>query len=152
MTARVLSEIAAERAAQDVKWGEQNHPDGTGGLIAQEEAAIERAWTNDQAAAGVLTWADILQEEVSEAFAEDDPAKLRAELVQVAAVAVAWVAAIDRRASRVTPGELETLHTLDHGPNVRVPARGGPVGALLWLAGAWGLLAAVIVAVVVICR
>ncbi|MFI1165600.1 hypothetical protein ACH4UM_18790 [Streptomyces sp. NPDC020801] len=36
-------------------------------------------------------------EEALEALAEDDPGKLRAELVQVAAVAVAWIEAIDRR-------------------------------------------------------
>jgi hypothetical protein len=34
---------------------------------------------------------------VAEALAEDDPTLLRAELIQVAAVAVAWVEAIDRR-------------------------------------------------------
>jgi hypothetical protein len=49
---------------------------------------------------GYLDWLHILREEVAEAFAESDPAKLRAELVQVAAVAVNWVEAIDRRAAR----------------------------------------------------
>ena len=36
--------------------------------------------------------------ELSEALAETDPTRLRAELLQVAAVAVRWVTAIDERA------------------------------------------------------
>ncbi|MEY9934267.1 hypothetical protein ABH926_008932 [Catenulispora sp. GP43] len=39
----------------------------------------------------------MLLEEVYEALAEVDPAALRAELVQVAAVAAAWVEDIDSR-------------------------------------------------------
>ena len=42
-------------------------------------------------------------EEVAEAFEEHDPARLRSELVQVAAVAVAWVEKIDRDARNATP-------------------------------------------------
>jgi hypothetical protein len=38
-----------------------------------------------------------LLEEVFEAMAEDSPVKLAHELTQVAAVAVAWVEAIERR-------------------------------------------------------
>jgi hypothetical protein len=53
-----------------------------------------------RAAEKTLKWVDILEEEVAEAAAESDPAKLRAELVQVAAVAVAWIEAIDRRAAK----------------------------------------------------
>lgn len=44
-----------------------------------------------------MDWLHILREEVAEAFAETDPVALRGELVQVAAVAVAWAEAIDRR-------------------------------------------------------
>ena len=39
---------------------------------------------------------------VGEAFAESDPDKLRTELIQVAAVAVAWIESIDRN-SEATP-------------------------------------------------
>jgi hypothetical protein len=46
-----------------------------------------------------LTWRDILLEEVYEAFAETDSDRLREELIQVAAVALSWVDAIDRRKS-----------------------------------------------------
>jgi hypothetical protein len=105
------TEIIEERARQDIKWGEQNHPNGTGpdGLLLDDVTdhrhGIRRfkALRNDaivqtdlRATDGTLTFADILLEEVFEALAEKDPAKLRAELIQVAAVAAQWVEAIDR--------------------------------------------------------
>jgi hypothetical protein len=95
--APVLAAIANERARQDAKWGEQNHPDGTGGPVMRQQADAARAACQYLAKNGGPDWRAILLEEVYEALAEDDPAKLRAELVQVAAVAAAWVAAIDRR-------------------------------------------------------
>jgi len=104
----VLTEVAAERLRQDERWGEQNHPDGTGvvplraSLIAillgrpSEEAKKLNAVAVRQDA---LTWNLILLEEVLEALEERDPERLREELVQVAAVAVGWCEAIDRRAN-----------------------------------------------------
>lgn len=82
-----LSDVVSERAAQDLKWGEQSHDHPT--------------------------WLAILTEEVGEASEEvlnlrfpdaskrpgepyETLAALRDELVQVAAVAVAWVENIDR--------------------------------------------------------
>lgn len=101
---RVYSEIGRERAAQDAKWGEQNHPDGTGrpGDGFQAEMAREICKANGP---GEDNWRDILTEEVHEAYAETDPARLRAELVQVAAVVVAWIEAIDRRGPGSTSPE-----------------------------------------------
>lgn len=95
--APILAEVQAERERQDARWGEQNHPDGTGGIEARRIA--EDARRNCQAAAerGTVTWLLISDEEHCEALAESDPVKLRAELVQDAAVKVAWIAAIDRR-------------------------------------------------------
>ncbi len=94
---RVLEEVCSERTRQHAKWGEQNWPDGTNWEWRMQrdlaQAECERA-----ARSGAATYMHILKEEVLEAFAEEDPAKLRAELVQAAAVAVAWVEAIDRRA------------------------------------------------------
>ncbi|MDX3637787.1 NUDIX hydrolase [Streptomyces europaeiscabiei] len=97
--APILAEVQAERERQDAKFGEQNHPDGTGLPIYQHSARRYRDAADRNAAAGVLAWRDVLLEEVHEALAEKDPAALRAELVQVAAVAAAWIAAIDRRAA-----------------------------------------------------
>lgn len=95
-----LADVAAERAAQDAKWGQQDHPDGTGmGFLPLAGLIRDMSRTNCDAEhrAGRGTWELILAEEFWEAVAEADPAKLRAELIQVAAVAVAWAEAIDRR-------------------------------------------------------
>ena len=85
-----LREVAAERIRQNAKWGEQNHPNGAGDeyIAAANEA---RTVCAEAFAQGVGTWRDVLAEEVYEAFAETDPVLLRAELIQVAAVAAAWV-------------------------------------------------------------
>jgi len=106
----IAAEIIAERVAQDEKWGEQNHPDGTGPthIPAFQAPGFERCsmeqlayrqirLTNRAIDEGTLTWRDILLEEVFEALAESDPAKLHGELIQVAAVAAAWAECIDRR-------------------------------------------------------
>jgi len=109
----VLREVTAERAAQDAKWGEQNHPDGTGEnwvaklhpalgwspklTAAQHAAWLARVACQRDAKKGTTTWTGIALEEVAEAFAETDTAALRGELVQIAAVMVAWIEAIDRR-------------------------------------------------------
>jgi hypothetical protein len=106
----VLAEITAEQAAQHAKFGEQNHPDGTGPYVKnpdrmsnmEDQSAVARLDCQEAAKTGSLNWMLILREEVYEAFAEVDPAALRAELVQVAAVAVTWVEAIDRRGEGVS--------------------------------------------------
>lgn len=97
-----LEEVAQERLRQVDLWGHQNHADGTGRpcdvvTADQQREACERAFRE-----GWGTWSSILREEVAEAFAESDPAALRTELIQVAAVACAWVEAIDRRAAKET--------------------------------------------------
>ncbi|NBE94789.1 hypothetical protein FE391_39700 [Nonomuraea sp. KC401] len=97
--AKVLADVAAERAAQDARWGTQVLPDGTGGDRAVAESGVARHATDTAAREGALTWRHILAEEVLEAFAETEPGRLRAELVQVAAVAVKWAQALDRRPS-----------------------------------------------------
>ena len=108
----VIGEVVRERTAQDKKWGEQNHRNGTGpkttpvaGIVrvsgiamnpASELASEAKKATDKKTAAGHLTYADIFLEEVFEALAEEDPEKLRVELIQCAAVAVAWIEKIDR--------------------------------------------------------
>jgi hypothetical protein len=94
--AKVLADVTAERAAQDAMWGIQDIADGTG--PERTEAADQaKKDVSDAAREGLLTWRHILLEEVLEAFAEDDPGALRTELIQVAAVAVKWAQALDRR-------------------------------------------------------
>ena len=99
-SAPVLVEVGAERIQQDVKWGQQDHEDGTGYEYLREQADRARRECDAAFAAGVGTWRHILREEYREAVACSDPAELRAELVQVAAVCVAWIEAIDRREGR----------------------------------------------------
>lgn len=94
---RILADIAIERDQQDVKWGQQAHPDGTGDPALAAYAMLAKQRTDDAAQSGVLTWMLILNEEFAEACVESDLSKLRAELIQTAAVAVAWVEDIDRR-------------------------------------------------------
>lgn len=92
----VLAEVLLERAAQDARWGEQNHPDGTSVTFCPVAEHAKRR-CGRKALAGTLTFADILNEEFWEAMCEKDSPSLREELLQVAAVAVAWIEAIDRR-------------------------------------------------------
>lgn len=109
-TQSVLDEVLLERQRQNEKWGEQNHPclnqrlleaeaDGPG-LMAQyyripserdAKAVCDRRFKND---AG--TFADILIEEVAETIGTFNIEKRRQEVIQIAAVAVAWVEKIDR--------------------------------------------------------
>jgi hypothetical protein len=105
----------AQRGRQDTKWGEQNHPDGTGPQFVNR-AAYERIRTETAAIDGTLTFRHVLAEEVAEAYAENDPERPRAELVQVAATAACWIQAIDRRAatrwSLPTAGQPHPILTL----------------------------------------
>lgn len=103
-TLSVLKEINDERRKQDEKWGQQNHPDGTGPAdersmgIAEAMRDSMRDLTDARAKDGSLTWRDILNEEILEAYAEaPNSTALRKELIQSAAVIVAWIEAIDRR-------------------------------------------------------
>lgn len=94
----ILAAITEERTRQIEKWGVQNHPDGTG-YDYEYLSDVHRRLCDGRHKRGDGTWADILLEEVYEALAESGPAKLREELVQVAAVAATWIDCIDRRAS-----------------------------------------------------
>ncbi|MEU0081386.1 hypothetical protein ABZY58_26090 [Micromonospora tulbaghiae] len=128
----VLAEVLAERRRQDVKWGEQNHPDAHPDILGRltdgagewwgepaevarrlseyyEIPVASRARYNCRHEAGHHgpTWVGIAIEEMAEVLeaAVSDPATLRAEWVQLAAVAVAAVEAIDRRIENDTTEE-----------------------------------------------
>ncbi|WP_432184879.1 hypothetical protein [Streptomyces tendae] len=92
-------EIDAERQRQLAKFGDQHHPDGTGrgGYIEQAETARTTCQMDAAITDGGPRWSLILLEEVYEALAESDPARLRTELLQVAAVSAAWIADLDSR-------------------------------------------------------
>ncbi len=101
----IVAEIVGERARQDQKWGDPHDvADGTGAHVTffggdtfadlrdATQAAVDAA-----AAVGGSRMSWVLLEEVFEALAESDEQKLRAELIQVAAVAAKWVQIIDAR-------------------------------------------------------
>ncbi|RSS92488.1 hypothetical protein EF919_18310 [Streptomyces sp. WAC02707] len=90
-------EVDAERQRQLAKFGDQHHPDGTGYEGSQGHADFWRKRCQDAFADEEGTWGHVLLEEVFEAMAETDPARLRAELIQVAAVCAAWIADLDSR-------------------------------------------------------
>lgn len=94
---QVTREVLRERKRQDAKWGQQNHLDGTGTKFYRAKSTSTRIACQTAFASGEGTWAHVLLEEVYEALAETDPELIAEELVQVAAVAVAWVEHIDRR-------------------------------------------------------
>lgn len=106
MTNEIFTDIQREVDRQLTLWGLQDHPNGTGpyvkvGIVSERayaasmDAKDANAW---RAAEGILTWMDILYEEVLESFAEEDLERLRVELIQSAAVIVSWVKDIDRKA------------------------------------------------------
>jgi hypothetical protein len=92
----LVNRLQVERDRQIRKWGDQRHPDGTSSEFTAD-ANFYRASCDDHAREGVLTWSDILLEEVWEALSETEPAKLESELVQVGAVVLAWLEDIRRR-------------------------------------------------------
>jgi len=96
MNLRIESDLTQERDAQDRKWGEQNHPNGTGSWEFQASATMMRDRCQAAFRSGEGTWEHVLSEEIYEAYAEEDPEKLRAELVQCGAVIIAWIESIDR--------------------------------------------------------
>lgn len=113
-TVEVLGEVLDERVRQDQKWGEQNHPNfrlQPLGTLRESliQPFIESEYRIGSArharkrcelafAGGWGSYAHIAAEEIAEAFEEtQDEAKLREELVQCAAVFVAWIECIDRR-------------------------------------------------------
>lgn len=110
----VLDDVRNERRNQNAMWGVQNHPDGTGGRNRMWAAEDAKYKCEIARAAGKMTYVHILAEEVCEAFAESDPVKLRAELVQVAAVAVQWIEKLDR-------ADPFDGHDIDAGGSCRKP-------------------------------
>lgn len=115
VTEAVLQEVRRERARQDAKWGEQNHPDAHPVLLSRDGGVTPRRLAEEHGvptgtrarqmcqtagARGEVSFMHILVEEIGEALDEvalGDASALREELVQSAAVLVAWIEGIDRR-------------------------------------------------------
>ena len=96
---KIIAEIKQERLNQDAKFPGQQHPLGGGGHY-EEIANQARRSCERHVANGSLTWLDIISEEVFEAFAEVDVPRAREEYIQVAALALAIIEAIDEGKTR----------------------------------------------------
>lgn len=114
---KALEDIRAERQRQEAKFPDQHLPDivlpdhvrlMVGAERADRAAELHNLPTEGEAKAayelqvheGCASWLDVLIEEVAETVqpaVDGDLEKLRAELVQVAAVAVRQIEDIDRR-------------------------------------------------------
>lgn len=99
---RIYADIYAERKHQLDKWGEQHRNLGMGGKTWQNRADRAKARCDAQELSSgsvnpddKATWLAVLEEEFCEAMAESDYAAIRAELIQVAAVAVAIIEDIE---------------------------------------------------------
>ena len=95
MNASILKEVVQERERQEKKWGEQNHEP--------------------------TKWFTILIEEVGEACeAELNKKKeeYRAELIQVAAVAVAMIDSFDRKKKKITYQFLDREKAIEEAKRV----------------------------------
>jgi len=126
----VFDDVADERKRQDEKWGVQSHQNGTGGHWSVEMDLAKLRCEQAEKGKGGPTWVHILDEEVLEAFCETDPVKLRVELIQVAAVAVAWVENLDRlEAARALEKPKVDLYPFTYGPFGRPTKAVGSVEA-----------------------
>lgn len=105
----VIQDVVQEMQRQVDRWGVQNHLSYTDGdaigdivdvrMYHPPAADFAKDVYERKALVGLQSWNDILLEEVMEARDEayvGDLAKLREELIQVAAVACSWVESIDR--------------------------------------------------------
>lgn len=105
-TKQVLDEIWEERQRQDEKFGVQHRETEMRTdrlyriLRAHDPLTVARAEYEFEVKQNRVSWMTVLAEEFLEAIIETTPPvdrkALRAELIQVAAVAVAWIEDLDR--------------------------------------------------------
>lgn len=116
------SEVLRERRRQDAKWGCQAHlEDYIGGVNGPQGPAhaqaradwygvpaedVAKAHCREASQAKTVTWFDVLLEEVCEALGAETIDDLRGEVVQVAAVALAWLEALDLRIANGDQGQV----------------------------------------------
>lgn len=113
-TTSVLLEVREERAQQFARYGLNDDLEyGTGPQAAWlapvtnlGAADIERLFRSEYYTHDKPTWAHLIREELAEAFKEDDPARLREELVQVAALAVSCIEKLDAEFA-IDPDEID---------------------------------------------
>ena len=101
-TEKVVRDLLTRRAKNYAKWGLQHHPGGsflegpTGGTWQVVGAHLERIARVQLELYHNTCWSAILAEEVGEALVAATPEQIRSELLDVAAVCIAWAEDIDR--------------------------------------------------------
>ena len=101
-TAAVVRDLLVRRAKNHAKWGPQHHPGGaflkgpTGGTWQVVGAHLENIARTQLEKHHSVSWSAILAEEVGEALVAGTPEQIRSELLDVAAVCIAWAEDIDR--------------------------------------------------------
>lgn len=99
----VLDLVLDERRAQEAQYGGANEllEDGSGpdvrwlgpytGQPAEEiQKELRRDYEDWEDNEGLPTWVHLVREEMAEAFQENEPERLKEELIQVAALCVSW--------------------------------------------------------------
>ena len=98
MNSLVFVEVLKERErARALHPGTEDMPDGYVPEAYRTFEAHARLTCERAAREGRLTFRDVFNEEVAEALAADDEMKLRTELVQVMALCLKGIEAIERR-------------------------------------------------------
>lgn len=115
-TIAVLDRVFEERVAQVDEYGFNRDLDyGTGPETrwlpdsGDSAEALERRFRQDyidfEEETGKPTWVHLIREEVAEAFMESDPARLKHELLQVAALCVSFVETIEEHEETASKDE-----------------------------------------------
>ncbi len=95
---QILLQIDLARGNRDQRTGRRVHADGTGPHWQQAaDAALEDEIVADQHEGA--TWAHRARTSLNDALRRDDPADLRAGILQAAATLVAWLEDLDARAA-----------------------------------------------------
>lgn len=84
-------------------------PNGTGALYYQHESEEYDQDADDASLSKTLTWAHIMQSELGQVLATDDPEAIRRGLFHVIAVAFGWAVAVneDEDSDAVDAGALQ---------------------------------------------
>ncbi len=110
-TIEILTELLVERERQHEKFGKRNLPE-TGIELSDDVNASCFAYDllascSEESTAGQPTYRMLLDDDIWEAFEEAEPSRLRGELVQIGAVVVEWIEALDRKKrERIQRGEV----------------------------------------------
>jgi hypothetical protein len=92
----VLTDVLQERFADHARFAEQVYEDGTDLFYATRALGADKAIAQHREQE-TLTWLGLLDQAVAHAACETDPWHLRAELLGVASLVVAWLEALEGR-------------------------------------------------------